>query len=91
MLIGALDLPFDPVTHVPEFDVSLAVLSGNNTVISDRPDHVQYSGSGAIGRALLAKQVSLKGLAAGRYVAQAVVTDHLRHSSWIQSTQFEIR
>lgn len=92
MLIGGLDLPFDPVTHAPEFDVSLAVLSGNNkTVISDRPDHVQYSGSGAAGRALLAKQVSLKGLAAGRYIAQAVVTDHLQHSTWIQSTPFEIR
>lgn len=90
MLIGALDLPFDPVTHAPEFDVSLAVLSGNNTVISDRPDHVQYSGSGAAGWALLAKQVSLKGLAAGRYVAEAVVTDHLHHSTWIQSTRFEI-
>jgi VWFA-related protein len=92
MLIGALDLPFDPVTHAPEFDVSLAVLSGDNkTVISDRPDHVQYSGSGAAGRAMLAKQVSLKGLAAGHYVAEAVVTDHLQHSTWIQSTQFEIR
>jgi VWFA-related protein len=92
MLIGALDLPFDPVTHAPEFDVSLAVLSGNNkTVISDRPDHVQYSGSGAAGRALLAKQVSLKGLGTGRYVAEAVVTDHRQHSAWIQSTQFEIR
>jgi VWFA-related protein len=92
MLIGALDLPFDPVTHAPEFDVSLAVLSGNNkTVISDRPDHVQYSGSGAAGRALLAKQVSLKGLATGRYVAEAVITDHRQHSTWTQSTQFEIR
>jgi VWFA-related protein len=90
MLIGALDLPFDPVSHAPEFDVLLAILSGTNTVMSDQPDRVQYSGSGATGRALLARQVSLKGLAAGHYVAKAVVTDHLQHSTWIQSTQFEI-
>ena len=90
MLIGALDLPFNPVTHAPEFDVSFAVLSGSNAVIHDRPDHVQYSGSGHAGRALLAKQVSLKGLAAGHYVAQAFVTDHLTHSTRVQSAPFEV-
>jgi len=91
MLIGALDLPFDPVSHAPEFDVSLAVRSGNKIVISGPPDQVQYSGAGGTGRALLAKQVSLKGLGVGSYVAESVVTDRLRHSTSTQTTRFEIQ
>jgi hypothetical protein len=91
MLIGALDLPFNPVTHAPEFDVSLAVRSGNKIVMSGPPDHVQYSGSGGTGRAVLAKEVSLKGLGVGSYVAESVVTDRLRHSTSTQTTQFEIQ
>ena len=91
MFIGALDLPFDPVTHTPEFDVTLAVRSGNKIVISGPPDQVQYSGSGSTGRALLAKQVSLKGLGAGSYVAESIVTDRLRHFTSTQTTRFEIQ
>jgi hypothetical protein len=91
MFIGALDLPFDPVTHAPEFDVSLTVRSGNAIVISGPPDQVQYSGSGGTGRALVAKQVSLKGLGVGSYVAESVVTDRLRHSTSTQTTRFEIQ